>query len=488
MLTILVQLSSRFRWAVCQLEILRHCFPPSIRHVLSELPESLDETYERILSNIPRSYRNHAHRLFQCLVVAMRPLRVTELAEVLAVDFEGDGQIPILNEAWRFADPVYGVLSSCSSLITVVEHGDSPVVQFSHFSVKEFLTSDRLATSSYGLTYHHISLELAHATMLQACLSVLLRLDFHIDGDGIKNFPLAEYAAQHWTDHAEFGDVLSHVQDGVGRFLDADLPHFAAWLWLRNISWTAERHPTPLDRAPLLYLADLGFFDLVQHFIPKRRQDVHAKDRHGRTILHLAASGGHLDVARILIECGADVKVADDAGETPLHGTMEYIDYKLADTYFDAIQFLLEQGADVDAQNHAHSTPLHRASYYGSPKAAQLLLRFGANVQVRNNEGRTPLHYALRPDVVQLLLEHNADSGAQDDDGSTILHVASSEGKLEVIQLLLKYGANVHARNKNGQTPLEVASARGHQEIVGILSGHVPGKAPGSGKETCSLQ
>ena len=68
--------------------MLRHCFPPSPRHALGELPKSLDETYGRILKNINQATRPYAHRLFQCLAVAARPLRLGELAEVLAFDFE----------------------------------------------------------------------------------------------------------------------------------------------------------------------------------------------------------------------------------------------------------------------------------------------------------------------------------------------------------------------------------------------------------------
>ena len=56
--------------------------------MLKELPETLDETYERILTDINKANRDHAHRLLQCLTVAVRPLRVAELAEVLAIDFE----------------------------------------------------------------------------------------------------------------------------------------------------------------------------------------------------------------------------------------------------------------------------------------------------------------------------------------------------------------------------------------------------------------
>ena len=57
--------SHRFRWVSCQLEVLRQCFPSGVRSILAELPECLDETYERILQQIPKSNPVHAHRLLQ---------------------------------------------------------------------------------------------------------------------------------------------------------------------------------------------------------------------------------------------------------------------------------------------------------------------------------------------------------------------------------------------------------------------------------------
>ena len=76
--------------------MLRHCLPPSIRCTLEELPESLDETYEHVLREIKKPNRDLAYRLLQCLVVAIRPLRVEELAEVLAVDFDdGEGTMKL---------------------------------------------------------------------------------------------------------------------------------------------------------------------------------------------------------------------------------------------------------------------------------------------------------------------------------------------------------------------------------------------------------
>ena len=58
--------------------------------------------------------QDHAHRLLQCLTVAIRPLRVEELAEILAFDFEeAPGATPKLNEDWRWEDRQRAVLSTC---------------------------------------------------------------------------------------------------------------------------------------------------------------------------------------------------------------------------------------------------------------------------------------------------------------------------------------------------------------------------------------
>jgi hypothetical protein len=136
----------RFRWVSCQLDTLQHCFPPNLPRFLNEFPETLDETYERILRGIHRAQRDDAHRLLQCLAVAARPLRVEEIAELLAFDCQAprSGGIPKL-ENWRWDNHEEAVLSTCSSLIAIVGSGASRAVQFSHFSVKGYLTSPRLA-------------------------------------------------------------------------------------------------------------------------------------------------------------------------------------------------------------------------------------------------------------------------------------------------------------------------------------------------------
>jgi hypothetical protein len=153
---------------------------------------TLDETYERTLNEIGDTNWEFARRLIQCVAVVSRPLKVEELAEFLAFDFS-TGQIPTFREDWRLEDPVEAVLSTCSTLLSLVNVEDSQVIQFSHFSVKEFLTSVRFGEKHNTIsTRYHISITLAHTLVAQACLGFLLHLDENISKATLPKFPLAE--------------------------------------------------------------------------------------------------------------------------------------------------------------------------------------------------------------------------------------------------------------------------------------------------------
>jgi hypothetical protein len=144
--------------------------------MLEELPKSLDGTYKQVLREINKVNQMHAHQLLQCLTVAIHPLHVAELAEVLTVNFEkaSNGETSKLKTDWWWEDQEQVVLSTCSSLIAVVNENGTEVVQFSHFSVKEFLTSLQLVASSSDVLYFYILLEPAHTVMARACLGTLL--------------------------------------------------------------------------------------------------------------------------------------------------------------------------------------------------------------------------------------------------------------------------------------------------------------------------
>ena len=439
---------SRFRWVFCQLEALRHCLAPRVRHILKELPETLDETYERILRDINKANRDHAHRLLQCLTVAVRPLRVAELAKVLAVDFGTAyrGESSKLNTEWRWEDQQEAVLSTCSSLISIVDENGSQVVQFSHFSVKEFLTSSRIASSSAYVSPFHILLEPAHMVLAKASLIVLLRLGELVDEKNVEDkFPLARYAAEHWVDHGRFGNVSSHIQEEMEELFDPDKPYFAAWLQVHNIDTvpiddSLLYHFAPFSRnstIPLYYAALCGFHDLAVQLIIKHPQQVYTTGGSFISPLGAALRGGHLKIAQVLYERGADVDVQGDDQCTPLDGAS-------CSGHLEIVQWLLSRNANPNVRDGWGWTPLHSAAYFGHVEVSRLLLQYTTNINTHDIQGRTPLHVAVQYEhvnVARLLLDHDADANARDNKGRTAFQVASERGHHDIGKLLLVHGS-----------------------------------------------
>jgi hypothetical protein len=455
--------------------------------MLKELPETLDETYERILRDINKANWDHAHRLLQCLTVAVRPLRVAELAEVLAVDFGTAcrGGTSKLNTDWRWEDQQEAVLSTCSSLISIVDEKGSQIVQFSHFSVKEFLTSSRIAGSIADVSRFHIFLEPAHVVLAEACLVVLLRLGEIVGNYSVKNkFPLARYAAEHWVDHARFENVSSCIREGMEDLFDPDKPYFAAWLQVHDIdtepldgSLLSEFAPSSRmgsnSAIPLYYAALCGFHDLAEQLIIKHPQHVYTTGGYfvsplvvtlchhwwllcvttgGYFVSPLGAAlrGEHLKIAEVLHERGADVDVQGHYKCTLLDGASSSGHLKL-------VHWLLSRSANPNVRDGEGWTPLHSAAYFGHIEVSRLLLQYETNIYAYDNRGRTPLHLAVqygRVNVARLLLEYGADIDAHDNQGRTPLHVAAHYECINEARLLLEYGAYVNARDKSRVTPL----------------------------------
>ena len=352
-------------------------------------------------------------------------MRVEELAEILALDSKvGFGAMPGLNESWWREDQEQAMLSSCSSLITVVDNGHSRVVQFSHFSVKQFLIPDQPATAPIqrGTSWFHITLEDAHMTLTQACLATLLRLDGSSSKDQVEhNFPLARYASQHWLEHAQFGKVSSWIGDGTQRLFDSTRPYFTTWLRLYNIDdhWNRSGNAWVARGSPLYYASLCGFRDLAEHIIKGHPEQINAIGGRRHSPLAAALCKEHFHVAELLLEHGASVDVTDYDNQTLLQAAS-------ADGRNDVTRWLLDHGADMNSQRDDLGTPIHLATANG------------------------------HPDVIETLLEYEVNVDSADSDGRTALHLASSSGKAEIVQLLLDRGANANAADKDGCTPLSL--------------------------------
>jgi len=468
---------------------------------LDALPDTLAGIYEQTLRGIDKEKRDYAYRLFQCLVVAKRPLRVEELAEFFAAEPDADS-IPIFDATLRPDNPEEYVLSTCSTLVVVVNVDGKRIVQFSHFSVREYLMSKEIARSKRVCRFHVLPRP-AHAFFASACLGVLLQLDGNMDGVEVEEFPLASYAAQHWVEHAQFEDVSSDVQDGMELLFDKNESHFTAWLQLYNIDdpftvSMATTHSSRTYPVPLYYAALCGFRDIAERLVGADPGDVNAQGGKRVTPLHAALDKGHLSVAELLVECDADMGSRDSWSRTPLHTASHR-------GYTDTVSLLINRGADLDVENDRQETALYLASKKGRQEVARLLLKYKADTNRPDVHGWTPLHVASREGhdhvvllllnhgvdanhldshgsaslhvasregrikIVRLLLDHRADANQSDSHGSTSLHIASREGRSDIVQLLLDRGANSDHPDSGGLTPLHVASQRGRKEIVELL-------------------
>jgi hypothetical protein len=435
----------RFRWAYCQLDTLSRCLPPDIPQTLNELPDTLDDMYMQTFKRISKQKQHHAHRLLQCLVAAIRPLRVEELAQIFTIKFDTDAGYNMV-ENWRPENPEEQVLSACSTLVSVIDDENSKYVQFSHFSVKEFLISDRFRTSDIGNDFHYyVSLNDAHATLARACLTVLLQLGETIDKTHLVTFPLAFYAAQHWVNHAKFGDVALRIQDAMEQLFEPKEPYFRAWIWIRDVEGRGKpvinrltECPSQPEETPLYYAAFYGFTGLAKHLITTRRENVNAKCGFRGSPLHAASREGQLDVARLLLDHGADVNLKSRFGRAPFRSAYD-------GRHLDVMRLLLKHGVDVDMRDgHGCGTLLHDASFHGQAGITRLLLEHNADVNARGDADRTPLHFASRYgyiQVVQLLLEYGADVNAMDRYSDTPLDDATQNQHHNIAQLLLEYGA-----------------------------------------------
>jgi ankyrin repeat protein len=461
-----------FRWVFCQLDTLRRCMASSIRKALNELPTTLDDTYERALQEIPKEKWQHAHRLFQCLVAAIRPLRVEELAEIFAIRFDAD-RCPSLTEGWRPENPEEALLSACSTLITIVENYGRKIVQFSHFSVKEFLTSDRLQTSEVGnVCDYHIPLDAAHTILARTCLTVLLQLDENVDKERLRMFPLAFYAAEHWVEHAKFEDVALRIQNDMKRLFNPRNPYLAAWVWMYNVDegyfqYILAKHPSPPNATALYYASLCGFSGVANYIICTHGEDVNAKSGYYETPLQAASYKGHVDVVRVLLDHGANVNTMDKKN-TPLSSACR-------GGHLEIMGLLLEHGADVDVWYDSDDFVLHRASDTGQAELMHLLLRHNADVNARGYLKWTPLHRASfygHTKLVRVLLDHGADINILSEGHNTPLCVTIGKGFLEVVQLLLERGADVDIKNEIDRTPYQLAESGGLTEIVQLLLKH----------------
>ena len=168
-----------------------------------------------------------------------------------------------------------------------------------------------------------------------------------------------------------------------------------------------------------------------------------------------AASDGDLQQIKTWVEGGGDVNVAStDGGVTMLH-------HAAGGGHTEMAKYLLEKGADVTLKGTGCGTPLQWAARGGHVETARLILRHGADVNDTGPNNSTALHSAAgegHVKMVEFLLSKGANVNAAGDYGLTPLHSAAYRDQVEVARTLLDHGADITAR-VNGKTAHQIAKS-----------------------------
>jgi ankyrin repeat protein len=251
---------------------------------------------------------------------------------------------------------------------------------------------------------------------------------------------------------------------------------------------------------PLLYAAREGNLAAATALLDGGAKIDEVSGSEHSTPLVLAIANGHYDFAKLMIDRGANVNLANDMGVAPLYATIDVrwpphewsaepiVDQEKTD-YLTLMKLLLAKGANPNAQikkqvwsrilsenrnwiDPTGSTPFWRAAQADDVKAMEVLKAGGADPKMPSKIGTTPLMVAAglgwsanysttsptRLAAIEYCMSQGADVNAKDTLGYTPLHGAAFVGDLKNIQYLVDHGAKIDAKTKAGDTVADLAN------------------------------
>lgn len=195
----------------------------------------------------------------------------------------------------------------------------------------------------------------------------------------------------------------------------------------------------------LLQQAALGNLDRIKMMLsgPDKNMLVNFRDYDRRTALHVAASEGHLEICKYLIENGAKINRSDRWGGSPLDDASRH-------RQKEVIQYLRSLGATTGSANLA--TNFIKAAADGDIDEIEMLLAAGdVKIDEGDYDNRTALHLAAgegNDDIVQILCDYKANVNVEDRWGNRPLDDAERANNTSSARILRKYGATLGARGR----------------------------------------
>jgi hypothetical protein len=348
-----------------------------LRNSLATLPQTLDQTYDRILTTISKEDCVYAMRILQWLTFSARPLSVTEVAEVVAIDVARD---LAFNRDEVLVDPLEA-LDICSSLVTITKNEEDgrlgsteQIIALAHYSVQEYLVSDRIRQ---GLAKQYSMQEAeCHNAIAKGSLKYLMQLQQLLEEESLWVFALARYSAEFWSSHLrKTGDGGEQVSQLAASLMAREKPAYLTWIRLHDPDqpWKEPDLKKSADSIlmPLYYAALLGFSTVTRLLLDKGAE-VNSEGGYYGNALQAASAGGHEQIVKMLLDAGAEVNAQGGKYGNALQAAS-------AGGHEQIVKTLLDAGAEVNAEGGYYGNALQAASLGGHEQVVKTLLNAGAH-------------------------------------------------------------------------------------------------------------
>jgi ankyrin repeat protein len=460
---------------------------------LDELPEGLNETYDRALQKInklPKSQRLLAHRIFFWIRVVCRPVSITELCTILAIR-PSEGKLDYM----RFVrDAENTIVSVCSPLMQIRQPGS--LVFPIHFTVSQYLERYLEENRIFGqvATYYDMSELISESSLAAAvCLTylslpvvaALQRPCSPLDASKLVSvddpaFSLLSYASNYWFEHLKNVPELEPTLEVlISGFLSGKVPNMETW-W--HLYWflgpdSNESAICPLQFSSLHVAAYFGLSHLTRTLVKDSSPLV--VDNSGRSPLWWAASLGHTSTVLALLDAGFDPNAPDNYSIAPVHRAAAAGHEEAFDIILSRQEELTELLRDSEGW-----TPLHWAASRNHASVISSILHYRKGRKHYGSRtsltfaGRTPLHLAALnghataiDDLSGFFAGHyNIVPNIQDANGHTALHLAAMHGHVHAVEELVRAQADVTIRDSSGKTAAGKAKMMDNDGISTFLS------------------